>query len=301
MWTEIRKLIRWKSIALDYTRYGRKTMMLARTFSLSLMLVAGVKAVAFSFVVQGPSGEIKELRSVGSDTKITSLGQLPANGQVIAARDFDGNGSTDLVLRYDPDGAGRRPEGVYLWRFNGAHRIGVTQIGGVPSSYTVPVGVCDLDKNGNSEFLLYNPINHAVKAFEILKNAPFAGGQRTVVAGGQTTHFALVIGAGDADQDGNDDLVLQDETSKELKIRYLMGPNTSSFGNAMGLDAPAGRAVGVGYVGAPSNRDLSVIYESPDGVAPRQRARIRNDQVIGQSELTFDGIYRSWPIVAIVP
>jgi hypothetical protein len=188
-----------------------------------------------------------------------------------------------------------------LWRFNGAYRIGVTQIGGVPSSFTVPVGVCDLDKNGNSELLLYNPINHAVKAFEILKNAPFAGGQRTVVAGGQTTHFALVIGAGDADQDGNDDLVLQDETSKKLKIRYLMGPNTSSFGNAMGLDAPAGRAVGVGYVGAPSNRDLSVIYESPDGVAPRQRARIRNDQVMMQGELTFDGIYRSWPIVAIVP
>jgi hypothetical protein len=276
-------------------------MVRSRTLILAALMCFGVKSMAFSFILQGPAGELKELQGQNGVVKYFSRGHLPTGGQVIAARDFDGNGSTDLILRYDPDGAGPRPEGIYLWRFRGESRIGVTQIGGVPSSYTVPAGVCDLDKDGNSEFLMYNPTNHAVKAFEVLKMAPFAGGERTVTAGGQGDHYTRVIAAGDVDQDGHEDLILEDLETRTLKVRYLNGTSTTSFGNALLVNAPKGKAVGVAYFGAPTILDPFVVYESPDGIAPRQYLRFDTPGLIDQGEITFDDPYRSWPIVAIVP
>ena len=271
------------------------------SFGIAISFLAASSS-ATSLIVVSSAGEIRELVLSGfiaSDTVFR--GTVPSGGRIIAAADFDANGTADLILQYDPDGPGNRPMGTFLWRFDGPSRISVTQLGGVPSSYTEPVGIMDVDKDGNYEYLMYNPANHAVKAFEVLRSSPYAGGERTVIAGGLGLSFQRVVAVGDTNGDGNDDLLLQDSSTLNLKWRHLAGVSTLSLGNPMVTNPVPGMPVGVGHLGHPRTERPSVIFNSPDGVAPREVWTVTGDNVIDYGEIRFDEAYRSWPIVAVAP
>jgi len=275
-----------------------------RTFRLALTLLLAsltLACAASGLVVVGPTGQLAELVMRNSNiTGTLSLGSVPAGGRIIAAYDFDQNGSTDLVLQYDPDGSGSRPQGTFLWRYNGEMRIGVTQLGGIPSSFTESAGTCDLNNDGNREFLLWNPSNHAVKAFEVLKNSPYAGGERNVIPGGLGLSFKRVFGAGDANGDLAEDLILQDEVTRQLKVRLLVGRSTLSFGNPITSIDPTDVAVGVlKYPGFPEF--WGVIFNASDGSSRHDLLILQGEDIFVSSTIEFPEIYRTWPIVAVVP
>ena len=257
-------------------------------------------AFASSLVVVSQSGQIAELRLSGNHVvSAVRRGTVPSGGRIVGAYDFDANGSTDLVVQYDPDGAGPHPRGTFLWRFTGETRIGITQLGGIPGGYTEPAGTCDLDKDGNREVLLWNPTNHAVKAFEILNTAPYAGGERTIIPGGQGLNFTRVFAAGDANGDGLEDLILQDSTSGKLKVRYLSGRTTTAFGTP--IDVPVGDFA-VGYIPAAPGfpNQWNILFQSKDGVTRRDLLQFYLRDKVGDSYIEDDEDYRSWPIVGVV-
>ena len=272
-----------------------------------LSILSGVLARGSGLVVQGPSGSLELLqfrvRSASTIETALSLGTLPTGGRVLTAKDFDGNGSVDLVLEYDPDGAGPRPAGTFLWRFSGETRIDVIQLGGVATGYSVPVGVCDLDGDGNFELMMWNPSNKSVRTVEILKAAPYAGGERTILVGGRDA-FSQVIAVGDMDSDGHDDEILQDPTTKNLRIRYLNGTQGLSISATLIDGPPPARLAGFVSFQAPSPGrpgGLGFILESVDGVEPRHFWFMSNQNLSSVYDVTGDDAYRSWPIVAVVP
>ena len=263
------------------------------------LMVLSAIASASGLVVQSPAGQIRFLQFANRGVfinKSLSLGILPVGGRILAANDFDGNSSVDLVLEYDPDGPGLRPRGTFLWRFDGETRAGVTQLGGVATGYSVPAGSCDLDHDGNWEFMMWNPDNKSVKVTEILKSAPYAGGERTILAGGRDD-FAQVVGLADMDEDGNTDEILQDPISKALKFRYLDRASGKSVSIAVD-EIPDGRVAGAINVVFPGIKGL--IIDSPDGVKPRLFWRMEREFVQGMDTIDLDD-FVSWPIVAIVP
>jgi len=271
---------------------------------IAFILVAAVAvgpAFASSLVVVSQSGQIAELRLSGNHVvSAVRRGTVPSGGRIVGAFDFDANGSTDLVVQYDPDGAGARPRGTFLWRFDGEKRIGITQLGGIPSSYTEPAGTCDLDKDGNRELLLWNPSNHAVKAFEILQSAPYAGGEQVIIAGGLGLSYKRVIGAADANGDLSEDLILQDEVTRQLKVRFLNGRSTQSLSNPITSIPP--EDVALGFLPLSGFPDYwAVVFNSPDGIAHRDLLLIKQGIIVGYSYVEGDEAYRSWPIVAVVP
>jgi hypothetical protein len=163
------------------------------------------------------------------------------------------------------------------------------------------VGVFNLRNDDNMEFLLYKPANHTARAFEIGKGSTSRVGRATVLKGGQGKHYTRVIAVGDVYHDGHADFILEDAITRTLKIRYLKVATTTGFSDPILVQAPNGMAVGLAYLKAPENMDAYVIYESPDGIAPREYLRIVNPEMVSRGQITFDQPYRAWPIVAIVP
>ena len=260
---------------------------------------AVVLCSASGLVVKSPAGQIEYLQFADRGvfiSKSLSLGILPVGGRILAANDFDGNGSVDLVLEYDPDGPGLRPRGTFLWRFDGETRVGVTQLGGVATGYSVPAGSCDLNHDGNWEFMMWNSGNKSVKVTEILKSAPYAGGERTILAEGRDD-FAQVVGLADMDEDGNTDEILQDPISKALKFRYLDRASGKSVSIPVDEipDARVAGALNVSFSGI-----KGLIIDSPDGVKPRNFWRMDREYLSGTFEVGRDD-FKAWPIVAVVP
>ena len=278
-----------------------------RSNRFALNLVFGcVSAVssASGLIVQGPLGELVELKLVVAHVDFSAtLGKVPAGGRVLAAQDFDGNGSTDLVLEYDPDGAGPRPRGTFLWRFDGSKRIAVSQLGGIPSAYTYPVGVCDMDHDGNWEYVLADSVRRNIKVYEIMKSAPYSGGDQWVFPGGYE-NFSNVVGVGDLNADGDFDLLLQDPATKELRYRYRFGIGPSRLAPKALLDISPTKVVGE-YNIFKGELDEQIysgyVHESPDGIQPRMIYTYRYGSLISIGQLRKDDAYRSWPIVAVVP
>ena len=236
----------------------------------------------------------------GHVSVVYAKGTIPIGGRVIGARDFDGNESLDILAQYDPDGAGPRPQGTFLWRFDGATRIGVTQLGGVQSGYIEPVGITDMNGDGNYEYLMWNPNSHYVKSFEVRKSAPYAGGERLILTGGRSS-FTQVIGVSDMDGDGQDDLVLQDPATKKMRYCYFNGTTPIRVSPIFLDDLP--NAPFAGFVAAlyPEWPYSSIIAQSPDGILPRQLWQLQDNVLNGTYDLSGDEAYRSWPIVALAP
>ena len=259
---------------------------------------------ASGLIVVGPSGQLSELvmQNGHSFDHAVRKGQVPEGGRVIAAQDFDGNGSTDLVLEYDPDGTGSRPRGTFLWRFDGSTRISVTQLGGIPSSYTYSVGVCDIDHDGNWEYMLADNIRGNVKFYEVIKSAPYAGGDRWVFPGGYQNYSDLV-GVADINSDGECDLLLQDPATKRLRYRYRFGLGSSRLASKPLTILPPGKVVGeYNAIGTFNGVTYSgYICESIDGVRPRALYIYQDQDVSSIDHFYLDEAYRSWPIVAVVP
>jgi hypothetical protein len=269
-------------------------------------------SMAKGIIVVGPQNQLKEMvfyRGSGNtegsgDVEVVStidLGTLPAGGRVIGAHDFDGNGFADLVLEYDPDGAGPKEPGTFLWRFGVSGRSGVTQLGGVAGGYTVPVGVTDLDHDGNFEVVMQNASNLNLKVTEISKSAPYVAGTRTIVAGGKD-RFTSVVGIADWNGDGSEDLVLQDPVTKELRYRYLNGFNSNRQSDVLhnwAYTPPNGKVFGA--LNAFYNDNVPYfLVESPDGVKPRKGYEMLDTANVFETTITGDDAYRSWPAVAVV-
>jgi len=269
------------------------------TFNVAAFGVLVGISIASGLVVQGPAGQIEFLKFPPGGIYVTeslNLGSVPDGGRILAAADFDGNGSAELVLEYDPDASGPRPNGTFLWRYEGQNRIGVTQLGGVATGYSVPVGTCDLDHDGNWEFMMWNPDNKSVKITEIFQTAPYAGGERTILAGGRDS-FGMVAGICDMDEDGDADEILLDPATKNFRYRYLNRTN----GHSISIVSPDGPLVGR-LAGAfkPLPGSVGLIIDSPDGIAPRQYVNVRDVYIAGVLPINRDN-FKSWPIVAIVP
>ena len=272
-----------------------------RMFTCTLFIAGTSAAHAWHMVVQGPSGQIEDLVMLRAHVEsAVNLGTLPLGGRVVGARDFDGNGSLDILAQYDPDGAGPRPQGTFLWRFDGASRIGVIQLGGVQSGYTKPVGITDMNGDGNYEYLMWNPDTHSVKSFEVLKSAPYAGGERLILTGGRGS-FSKVVGVSDMNADGQDDLVLQDPATKQLRYCYFYGTSPMRVSPVLTVEVPTVPIAGAVEALPPVWHYASIIVQSPDGIQPREIWVYQDVEQTDAYPLSGDEAYRSWPIVALAP
>ena len=144
--------------------------------------------------------------------------------------------------------------------------------------------------------MMWNPDNKSVKITEILQTVPYAGGERTILAGGRDS-FGTVVGICDMDEDGDADEVLLDPVSKNFRYRYLDRTN----GHSLSMVSPDGPLVGR-LAGAfkPLPGSVGLIIDSPDGIAPRQYVNVHDVYIEGVLPINRDN-FKSWPIVAIVP
>jgi hypothetical protein len=263
---------------------------------------------AHGFIVVGPQHQIVDVElsyRPGYETEFdhaVDLGNLPPGGRIIAAHDFDRNGSTDLVLEYDPDGVGPRRAGTFLWLFNGAVRISVHQLGGVPSGFSVPFGCADRDKNGSFEYYMSYPDRLLVKGIEISATAPFTATAKPIT-GGPSRTFSSVVGIGDLNEDHEQDLILQNPTTKELCYRFFRHDVPGHLSPIYRTIPPA-RIVGQTYLyelrGPDIPADAGFLIDSVDGLAPREWWYMHDGEFVWSLPIEGADAYNSWDAVAVV-
>jgi len=274
------------------------------------VLSAAFGAVATSFghgfIVVGPQRQIVDIElspQLGLENKVdrtVGLGTLPSGGRIIAAHDFDHNGSTDLVLEYDPDGTGPRPAGTFLWRFDGSSRLSVSQLGGVASGFSAPFGCADRDKNGSFEYYMAYPERLLVKGIEISATAPYVATFKSITGGPGSTFS--VVGIGDMNQDLEQDLILQNPVTKQVCYRYFHHGRPGHLSPII-RDTPTSKFLGQLYLfefregGA---ADAGFLLDSPDGVAPRQWWYIHAGDLEYSVPIEGADAYNSWSAVAVV-
>jgi hypothetical protein len=268
---------------------SRRALLIALASGLASMAMAG------TVVLVGPTGEIRKNTFISGFalSEAGSLGFLPTGGRIVSARDFDGNGSLDLVLQYDPDGSGPLPKKCFLWLFDGNVRTAEVELGDAPTDFINPAGNGDLDGDGQGQYVLQNPATGAIRAYEVTAAAPFRISETFTLRPGVTT-YTRVVGVGDMDRDGDDDIVLQDPATGKLRYRYMNRLAPQKAGSPLGAtpNAPV-----LGVCDARTDGEI-IMIDTPGGTVRRKVWFMRNGHRESISAM-WDPIYQKWSIVAV--
>jgi hypothetical protein len=146
-----------------------------------------------------------------------------AGWDVVAAADFDLNGTPDLILQ------NRTTNALSIWYLSGANGTTLTSapVFGYPITGWRVVGAGDFDRNGVPDLVLQNQSTWAVSIWYMAmpdsmvpKAAPVIA---TAAAGWR------VRGAVDFDHDTAADLLLQNETTNAVSVWYMSGPTGANM------------------------------------------------------------------------
>ncbi|MEZ0326120.1 MAG: hypothetical protein ACAH95_09450 [Fimbriimonas sp.] len=255
-----------------------------------------------STTVAGSSGLLRKLNYLGQNLdNVTNLASLPSGMQVLGTGDFDQNGTSDVIIRGDADGAGPTPVRTFLWLYLGSKRLRIVRLPNTASSYTIPVCMSDLDFDGSQELLVGNPSTSRVRAYEIPIADLTVG---STIVGAYSDQYTLpyhasyshTVGVGDFNGDGWQDLVLQNPSTGALRYRLLEGTTTLGYSKVITNDVPAAKFLGVAQL---FNPRLGLLVDSPDGTGPRTFWDMNGTARLGVVDLLGDEAYRSWSVVGI--
>jgi hypothetical protein len=159
----------------------------------------------------------------------------PAAGwDVVAAADFDVNGTPDLILQ------NRTTHALSIWYLSGANGTVLLNapVFGYPIGGWRVVGTGDFDRNGLPDIVFQNQSSYAISVWYmgnagsmVPKAAPVIG---TAAAGWR------VRGVSDFNRDGWADIVLQNEATNAVSVWYMTGPTGAQIASAPVIAAPAG-------------------------------------------------------------
>jgi len=161
--------------------------------------------------------------------------------RVVAAADFDGDGSADILLEND------QAHLLSVWFMGGT---GGTTIAWAPVVASLPANwkvasVADLDGDGTPDLILQNSVSNEVQAW-------FMAGSRytlhavSIVSIGVPVAGWAVVGTADFDGNGCPDLLLENASANAVAIWYLGGDSGTTLLDwpLMAYEAPGWRLVG---------------------------------------------------------
>jgi hypothetical protein len=262
------------------------------------------------FVVQGPNGV---LRAVGvsrgyalvSDTQLVSL---PAGGSVVAYANFDRDAYPDLVYTEPSMGGGQ------TWRLASYGRYGLvslTTLGTADTVFTQAIGVGDFDSDANLEFVLRDTVSGQLTRYEIGRTTGTILGSMGL-GNPMEGAFNLPVGVGDADRDGDSDILVRNPATGAVGWRYYNGFSRQGWSGAFTAQdgtsgAPATTSVVNGCVDIDRDGDADLIVTPAvraSGAFPARRVwlldnalQLSNNATV--SQLPASQMYASWPVVAV--
>lgn len=155
---------------------------------------------------------------------------IDANLQVVGVNDFTGDGSPDLLLQNQLDAT------VSLYKLNGLTRVGLQTIQGAASTPWRVVATGDFNGDSQPDIAWQHTTNGQVYVWFMSAAGGYAGhagpagafsgdfirtpGAAVASSGSSTVR---IVGAGDMNNDGETDLVWQDDASGQLRVWQLNG------------------------------------------------------------------------------
>jgi hypothetical protein len=189
-----------------------------------------------------------------SNAFVTKLSAIPI------FPDFNNDGSTDLLLQNSSTGA------IASWFLQGP-----TWIGGAYFSLTPPidytlVGVGDFRGDGTPTLVLQSRTTNQIAFWYT------SGANRATISGGDYVNVMppagwKVVGIGDFNGDGKSDIVFQNQTTNQIAIWFMNGPQWTG-GVYLPFTPPAGwQVVGAGDFNADNFTDLVFQNQSTGQIA----------------------------------
>ena len=254
-----------------------------------------------SLIAKNGAGEVRKLMYSGPKLSSSErIASLPAGMDVIGCGDFDQNGSPDLVVRGDSDGAGPLGIRTLLWLYEGRQKVRVVRLPNIAATYTESLNSADLDRDGNLELIVWSPSTQRARAFEIPRDELALS---TVISSYQSATtlpyhatYSTILGLGDFNADGWTDLVVQDPTTGTLKYRYMVGTTVTSISAPLTANGGSSSFLGVGRL---FDGRLGLLVDTPDGVLPRTFWDMDGTSRLLVADLLSDQTYRSWTVFAV--
>lgn len=147
------------------------------------------------------------------------IGTAYPGWSVVAAADFNQNGTCDLVLQ------NKALNHLAIWYLNGGWRVGSPLFHGVTPDWDV-VGSADFDGNGVHDLVLHNAILRGVSIW-FLDHGPNGLVLLDTPVIGYTYPNWRVAGAARLDDDSTPDLVLQNDVTDMVSYWFLNPPGRS--------------------------------------------------------------------------
>jgi hypothetical protein len=149
----------------------------------------------------------------------TPLPDEPTTSVRHTAHDFNGDGSSDLLLR-DPAGK------LSIWTMDGSVKLGTTPVNSLATNWKV-VDDGDYDGNGMSDLVWQDSESNAISVW-LLDGGSVIGVHTPDVSGSQGTEGWKVGGSGDFDGDGADDLFLFNTITGESVVYRIDASGVAS-------------------------------------------------------------------------
>jgi hypothetical protein len=186
---------------------------------------------------------------------------VPLDWVVIAQRDFNGDGFSDILWRNSNTGQ------LLIWLLNGSGVIGGGSPGSAPSDWAV-VGTGDFDGDGKGDILWRNTSTGQLVIWLMNGSTLIGGGSPGTVA----SSLWKVAGVGDFNGDGKSDILWHHKNTGQALVWLLNGATLIGGGSPGSAPTPTWDVAGTGDFNGDGKTDILWVSFSLPGSAGGQLA-----------------------------